>query len=1152
VWTPKRILLLAGGFLLFTLIYFAYSLTSLGRINTLPPLPDQYKLSGNGASSGDIVRPPNAGPTPLVKKMEQAFNPGCQELKWPVQLELNSKNMVLAAIQCDRTDDGRIKLSPMSLALFGKDKHDGRGIEINVLKCDCAYIKFDRRINALTPNEMNGRKIVEAQLWGVPGGKTICITNNRRTPSTEDDLVVTINTGPLYYIEKTQSVRTKDHVRIVDGKHTFRNGRLIPPKAVIDANGMEMELTTSAPPPRPGLYAASKPRNDSISGVKRIVLNEDVTMILRVGGGTPFPGNDKAANRATAPVADPKKTEEESSLLRIVSPGRFDYKLFKDHDEAVFDVPTEGELLNRPQDVTVERLNGDQIGNDMLVCKHLELRLKRRSTDTPPAGKTTTTEDEQGVEIETAHATGRYVILTSDAEKLDAHGNDFFHDAAKKLTVLKGTPYMEANKEDNLIQAPTLTIQDIPVVAGGDKATKATKTYQHVQASGPGSIHILNKSTNKRSSHAYWNESLVSTRDVAVNLDLLVLTGSARFVDEDQKQALQGEELRVWLLADDKNDKKDDKKDDQKDDQKSAGSGESKTAASSRRPHHIEALRNVFAQSKEMNVHDAARLYVRFVDVPPDRMPPTNDKPAPHSGATKSMPVATKPPALTPSATANPQAAVPRLAAKPQAPPSVTTKPQTDPLPRPIDLSASSIEVRVLRCDEQMTLDHLWADGGASEHLHKRGGVRVRQEPGQAGQDGVDIEANTLNMACTANGNILNVTGDLACLEMGKIKILGPDVNIDQAANKVWVIGGGAMRMQSNTTLENKPLKEPVPLTIHWNDRMFFSGSFAEFHGGIQADQGTARLACQNLQVMFDRPISLKHDMGGERSAKSGKPGDEETRPAKVSKLVGDEEVRAEDQTLERGQLEKYQLLLGSSITMTTVSPDEESPPADGKANDANELKLTGPGSVRILQRGGSDLGSMPDSPTPNRPAAKTAQGSQELKLTYIRFEKLMQANNLTNVASFWESVRALNMPCNDPHCEIDLDAMLATQLPPGAMYLRCNHLKVATIKKSIPEGENAEQRKDGDKQAKVRTYQLMEAHGQVIVQSQEFTAQCDLMTFNEEKDQVIFHGERGNEAVLSKVTVKGGQPMVYRGKKIIYYRSTGRVDGIDLKLIRG
>jgi hypothetical protein len=90
VWTPKRIILLAGAFVVFTLVYVLYTLTALGRINTLPPLPDQYKPSGSDDPLA-IVRPPRPfKPTLLEQKLEMAFHPGCEELTWPVRLELNA------------------------------------------------------------------------------------------------------------------------------------------------------------------------------------------------------------------------------------------------------------------------------------------------------------------------------------------------------------------------------------------------------------------------------------------------------------------------------------------------------------------------------------------------------------------------------------------------------------------------------------------------------------------------------------------------------------------------------------------------------------------------------------------------------------------------------------------------------------------------------------------------------------------------------------------------------------------------------------------------------------------------------------------------------------------------------------------------------
>jgi len=1117
VWTPKRILLLAVGFVLFTLAYILYSATSLGRINTLPPLPDQYRI---GNTDSAVIRPLGPRANPLERKLELAFGQGCKEKKWPVLLELNSKSMVMAADSFEVQKDGRVKLKTMSLALFGKKKNDGRDIEINTLKCDEAYITFDRPVTSLSPSELSGRKIKEAELWGAPD-RAIVIKNNRRTALDNDDLTVTIAVGPLHYIENKQFIWTRDRVHLQDGLPDMRDGRLIPPKADIVATGMEMQLATAAPPPKPGVVVTHKPKNESISGVKRIVLKQDVTMHLYTSGATPFPGGDKSRPAtATTAMKGAVKPPPESAHIFIRTPGRFQYDLFKDHDMAQFDVPQDADQPTSPQDVTVVRVN-ERLGNDQLICKHLTLRLKRRDSEATPAGRPTTAAaqtPEQGMEIETAHATGPEVTLTSDAEKLDAHGNDFFYDAGKKLTILKGVPLMEANKDESIIQAPELQIQDIPLpTPPGSPA----KTYQQVIAKGPGQIHLPKKIGDKtvHKTHAFWKDKLISTRDG--ELDLLVLTGSARFEDEsdeDNKQSLKAETIKVWLLAEDK----------KPETTKAATATKTeptKTSASpqqARRPHIVHALRNVMAHSRDLRIHDTSRLIIRFTDVPAARMPP------PSAGDKRAV----KPPDNKAMTSTRATGGTPVPPNRTLLPPGKTLglpKTPPPPEPRPIDLSARSIEAEVLRCAERLALNHLWAEGST---IDNKGGVKVRQAPATPGDRGVDIVGNTLDMKCHPEGNELVVSGDMAQLLMDKILIFGPTVNIDQAANKAWVYGHGAMELQSNQTLEGKPLGRTVPLTIHWSERMYFQGGRAEFDGNIQAVQENARLACKQLQVFFDRPISLKEGARGDQ-------------PAKVRSLVGDKEVRVEDETVVQGKLQKYQLLEGSSIAMSQV-PREDSPPTvsrpttattsgPAKSNDANEVRLTGPGSVRILQRGGADSASTPGKPAPNKPGPRPASDEQEIKLTYVSFQKLMRASSLTNTADFWGSVRVLNLPCDDPHREIDLDAMLETELPEEALYLCSNRLKVL----SHPT--------QGGK-----SYQEMEAHGQVWVQAREFSAQSDHMTYNEAKDQIIFTGEGNNLAVLSRVRFKGANPEVMRGRKITYKRSTGEATSDGTQSLNG
>ena len=435
--------------------------------------------------------------------------------------------------------------------------------------------------------------------------------------------------------------------------------------------------------------------------------------------------------------------------------------------------------------------------------------------------------------------------------------------------------------------------------------------------------------------------------------------------------------------------------------------------------------------------------------------------------------------------------------------PGAARNPDAAP-PRPIDLSARSVEAWVLRADTRSQLDKLWTQGS----------VKVHQDPAKPEEKGVDVEGDTLEMTYHPDGNFLVVSGDLAQLRMDKIYILGPEVNIDQAANKAWVNGIGAMTMESATNFQGDKLARPVPLTVHWNKSMLFNGKFAEFHGGIQAEQENARLAGQSLQVFFDRPISLKEGSKGEQ-------------PAKVQNLVCDRDVRIEEAVFEAGRLVRYQRIQAPVVQMSTQEALEEDLRGKEPVNPGNEVRASGPGNVRILQRG-DPAGT--DSPRggerPVRPAGATrpppSAADQEMKLTYVQFLKSMYANSKTNTAIFLENVRVLHMPGDDPNVEIDLDSML-DRLPKGAMYLRCDRLDV------FSRGE------------KGKGQQEMLAKGRCIVQAQEFWGRAQTVTYNEAKDQVIFEGSDDGPAVLYKVDPPGSQPQEIKARKIFYLRKTGQ-----------
>jgi hypothetical protein len=1087
VWTPKRIVLLVVGFALFFAAYIAYAATSLGRINTLPPLPDMYKKPDRCQRPPVIIPPKN---TRLDGKLQQAFGPDCKELKRPIRLELNSKSMALAAEDfAFQQSDGRVKVQPLSLAIFGKNKKPGADVEINTIRSKVAYIKFDRPVH--TPYDVNGSKIDCIELIG-----SIQISNNRGTLLRDDDLTLWIPTGPLFYDEKQKRIWTHDDVHLTDE-------RTRPRETTVDAHGMVMDLLTEAPPPKPG-DPPHKSRHENVIGVKRIVLLTDVRMDLYLGGPGLFGNNPARDAKAPTKAAKPKgksAEDDDKAHVTITTPGSFEYLFGKENDLALFQAPTgapAGQSVRAPQHVTLVRHHERRGETEQLVCHRLELKLRRKEHRTgSPAG------GDDKLEIETAHATGKEVLLTSDPEHLIAHGNDFYHDAVRKLTILKGDPEVEVDRDETIIHARALHLQDVPGLPG-------SPGRQDVLAYGPGQIDLADKKTHKKNTHAFWKDRLTSTRDGT--FDLLVLTGEARFLDDAQGQSLSGETLKLWLLPQAKEVAR-----------VQAAEGKPASGEPSRRPHHLEALGHVVAHSRELDIHDSSRLMVNFMDVPASLFP---GRPAPARPKAEAGPAVVGPPGagMVQQQEALKPAGPPSPLLREPGPESPLTPPASAAAPaaaaRPIDLSAYSIEVTVLRCGEQNAL----------KHMSSRGQVRVRQDPAKPTEDGVDISGDTLTLDARPEGNKLVVTSEgehehLATLSMDKIDILGPVITIDQAINQAWVDGPGAMSMRSNTNLQGQTLNRTVPLNIQWNNQMLFYGDRAEFMGDIQADQETSHLACQQLQVFFDRTISLK-----EGNRQGG-------QPARVRNLVGDKKVHVEDTVKKGNELVKFEQLTGIVIHIVTEPPEDAEPGT--KQPDTSQVELTGPGTVRIVQRGGTDPTSMPgqpgSAPTPVHVVAPQGQEPPPLKLTYVGFERHMKANNRSNTATFFGNVRVFSTPCENPHMSVDLDTA-SINPPEGAFFLQCERLRVS----NQPSGAGG------------RPNQEMFADGAVRVFAKDFQADADHMTYNEEKDQLIFTSEGNQPVSFWKRKTTGELPQTLRAKKVIYSRRTGKADMESVDGIKG
>ncbi|MBL8796264.1 MAG: hypothetical protein JNM56_20360, partial [Planctomycetia bacterium] len=930
MWTPKRILLLIAGFLGFSFAYGVYAYF-LGGVNGLPPLPAEYEPAATGDGVPDYTRQ-----EPLVeKKLKLAFGPDCAELKRTHRLEMRAKGIVLAADTFNIEADGRVKMAPFSLAMFGKERVESQFPEINTVQSDIAYLRFDQPIGNFA--DMASRKIVGCELVRDPerrrgpnaGGVTI--VNNRRTPQRDDDLTLT-TPGPMFYEESRQQIWTAEAVHIVDEQSRDKKN-----PTTVDAIGMDVYLIAEAPDAkesakdrpaaRPTPTKRDPKRNVAITGVKAVALRSDVDMRLYVDSNSGFlaapkaPADAKASAEAARRDALPTK-----DLVHIKTQGPFHYDV--PGDKARFDVSQHPG--SRPNSVEVVRRTGPSGACDQLDCEHLELQFSRKNQGyAAPAAPPTRFEDARSaqLEIDTAHAWGNQVTIASDGECLTAFGNDLVYDARTRQSTLKGAPEMVALKDGHEIRARVLVLSGV-----GDKQS------QQAEIEGPGIINMLDGNTKERTLQARFKTKLVTGKDG--NFDVLTLTGDAAFEELEPgqqltagqqpklKQLLQADRLKVWLEPG----------------APGAKSGTRPAGDTQRhRPHHVEAVGRVVAKSPDMTVHDTDRLLVWFKDNP--TAPAVAPAQAGHVPAGRV--------GVEPHVAQKPEGAVPALTTGGNrvATPAAKTR-------QPIDLSARSVDAHVVRMGSHNELEKVWCEGN----------VHVVQAPSGKDDKGVDIKGQTLQLLKFPEGHVLTVTGELAEVMLDKLTIIGPEVNIDQKENKAWVNGLGAMRMPSNADLSGEKVgakrEQPAELTIHWNGDMFFNGKYALYHGGVQAEQENSRLSCQTMQVFLDQYVSLKE------GARQGP-------PARVENLVCDKSVRVEDTERKDGKLLRYQRIESLELSFN---------------NEDGVMVAPGPGVLRLLQ-----LGTAGDMMTPGPGTTTTAKpnaADEQLKLTRINYLGRMFANN--------------------------------------------------------------------------------------------------------------------------------------------------------------
>lgn len=1075
MWNPKRLLLLIFGFVLCYACYLVYGFF-LGQYDGLPPLPREYQAGPLG--SGTQATPKPEIPSHAVELLREVFGSNCEEQHRRIKLEWRPQGIVMAADAWKILHNGQLRLNKVSVGILGKVKTDAKGNpvkdangmeirQINAIQGDQADIEFDQPLSDQSlMRDAQNRHPVAGKVTG-----SVHLRNNRGTANPDDDLH--LYTPWLAYNDKDHRVWTKADVRIVDSEAAGSS-----PQAVVTATGMEVQLVAEEKleQPKNTKTKASKDqqKKTSITGVQFVTLEKNICMDLLLDSRSAFLGGSDKTSSATD-----KKAGEKSPVV-INCRGPFNYTVAQDPD-AEPDRADYKDMVNviRKQIVGATANTPDAtpaVQYDQLDCDHLTLlfnRLpsqqsqptpdKKAESQTPPP----TTDESVNLDLLSAHATGKLVELVSDGQALHATATEMIYDKLHSRTILKGDP-VDADKDGHHIHLRgSLTLLN----PEGEQ-----KEVRDAHAEGPGDIRLKTDKPGV-ARIARWNKEMIVGKDGM--LDKLTFKELASFEDSEQGR-LQGDTLIVWLVSPDKN------KPAELDVPPPIGK---QSPEEGRRLRRLEALGNVALRSKDLIIHRAEQVHVQVDDG--EIAAPTNvaAAPIPSPTGTNARPGT---PAPSSSGALPQQAKAPEAGAKLGTPPGLTPPPanaqaQAPRAKPPIELTARTVDV------------HSISDGKRTElkELHAEDKVLVVQKPLTPEDKPVDIRGDRLTLRHAADGNVLNVVGEPGYVQMDKITIIGPLVNIDQLQNVVTVQGSGSLKMLTSTDFEGTRLKEPSEVTVFWGQRMFFDGQLAEFDqpqiGRVQAVQENSKLACRQLQVLLDRRISLKDRQPGQ--------GDQ---PAALNRMICNENVRMEKGLKQGEKWEEYQRVEGEEALFD---------------NPTGQLNVSGPGVVYLLRRGSQqEAPGMPSKPTKPTPAGAAAE--REMKLTRIQFQGWMKANKMNGIAHFEDGIEVFHLPADDPDVAINVD-----QLGPGSMALKSNKLV-------------ALQHKVNDKVVS----QEFEATGRATVKAPNYNGQSDVVKYDESKDQLIFEGLGTNLAILYRQLAPGAKPDRVAAKRIWYYRTQNRV----------
>lgn len=411
-------------------------------------------------------------------------------------------------------------------------------------------------------------------------------------------------------------------------------------------------------------------------------------------------------------------------------------------------------------------------------------------------------------------------------------------------------------------------------------------------------------------------------------------------------------------------------------------------------------------------------------------------------------------------------------------------------MPRHLEIAGRVIEARVITEGMQGDVDRLTVEGN----------VRMAEtQTAEPSEKPLLVTGDRVHALDPSKPHAsVSVTGKPAHFEARGIVLQGSNINMNGGTNRIWIEGPGRMDLLlpqemtlSDAPPTGQPGAAPVPLVVKWKQGMTADGRTVQFEEEVEASSPNQQLRTDTMEIVFKRELRFG-DMG-----KHPKP--------EIDRLRCRGGVALESRSVEPGRQEQ------SSVDRLQV-PDLTANLVSGA------MEASGPGRATTVRRGGAnfpgaDLAGM--SSRGKTPAS--VETEDQLSYLQVNFDRKIVGNFKERKMVFHGRVRAVYGPVASWDASLDPDR--SSTWGPHGVAMRCDELSVTQIPTGVPNQRNV----------------LLNAVGNMEVQSETFTARGVRMSFEEAKGLLILEGNGWTKAEVFRQE-QVGAPYSHTSAQQIHY----------------